>query len=121
MGNQMIKLSALYFSIGVLLGIGMGISHDFALTSAHAHINLLGWLSLGVTGILYRLYPSLAASSLARVHVWLHNIGLPIMIAGIVAAVLGEAALGATLASVGGILVVLGVLAFTWNVWTRLK
>lgn len=54
--------------IGVLLGIGMGIQQDFQLAPVHAHLNLVGWASLALFGIVYRIYPELGASRLAKVH-----------------------------------------------------
>lgn len=45
---------------GVSLGIAMGIAHDFHLAPVHAHVNLLGWTSLGLMGLTYRAWPELA-------------------------------------------------------------
>src|ERR1700692_2116266 len=39
---------------GMVLGIVMGISGDFTLAPAHAHINLVGWASLSLFGLAYR-------------------------------------------------------------------
>jgi cbb3-type cytochrome oxidase subunit 1 len=56
---------------GVSLGLFMGIKHDFMLAPVHAHLNLLGWVSLALFGIVYRLYPALAERRLAAVHFYL--------------------------------------------------
>jgi hypothetical protein len=40
--------------IGMGLGIAMGISQDFSLTPVHAHLNLLGWVSMLLYGLYYR-------------------------------------------------------------------
>lgn len=53
--------------VGVCLGIGMGISHDFHLAPVHAHLNLLGWTSLSLMGLTYRAFADLAAR---RVLAW---------------------------------------------------
>ncbi|MCB1883150.1 MAG: hypothetical protein KDG89_03985 [Geminicoccaceae bacterium] len=53
---------------GTGLGIGMGIAHDFELVPVHAHVNLLGWASLALFGLVYRVYPDLVRSRLALVH-----------------------------------------------------
>ncbi|WP_309664550.1 hypothetical protein [Tabrizicola sp.] len=39
---------------GMTLGIVMGISQDFALAPAHAHLNLLGWVTMAVYGLYHR-------------------------------------------------------------------
>jgi hypothetical protein len=57
--------------IGVCLGIYMGVNEDLQLVALHTHINLVGWASLALFGVIYRLYPELAASRLALVHFWL--------------------------------------------------
>ena len=41
-------------TVGMALGIGMGLSQDFSLTPAHAHLNLLGWVSMMLYGLYYR-------------------------------------------------------------------
>ena len=57
--------------VGVCLGIYMGVNEDFQLVAVHTHVNLVGWVSLALFGVIYRNYPELAASRLARVHFWL--------------------------------------------------
>jgi hypothetical protein len=52
--------AALCLTVGVCLGIWMGIRHDFHLAPVHAHLNLLGWTSLALIGLTYRAYPRLA-------------------------------------------------------------
>lgn len=44
-------LSAL---IGMGLGITMGILQDFTLAPAHAHLNLLGWVTMALYGLYHR-------------------------------------------------------------------
>lgn len=51
--------------VGVAMGIAMGIAHDFHLAPVHAHVNLLGWTSLGLMGLTYRAYPALEANRAA--------------------------------------------------------
>lgn len=39
---------------GMGLGIVMGISQDFTLAPAHAHLNLLGWVTMAIYGLYHR-------------------------------------------------------------------
>jgi hypothetical protein len=39
---------------GMSLGIAMAIRQDFTLAPAHAHLNLLGWVSMALYGLYYR-------------------------------------------------------------------
>lgn len=73
-----LRFAVVYLMLGVGMGIAMGVSHRFEYAPVHAHINLLGWVSLALFALIYHLHPQAAATRLARWHFWLHNIGLPI-------------------------------------------
>ncbi len=115
-GKAYLKIAVVYFTIGVLAGLTMGIIHDFRFSSVHAHVNLLGWVSMALFGVIYHLYPNAANSKLAKTQFWLHNIGVPVMLGGIALQILGvSAALPPTI--IGSIIVVIGVILFTINVF----
>jgi len=40
---------------------------------------------LAMAGVIYKLYPAAATTKLATAHFWLHNVGLPIFMAGLAA------------------------------------
>lgn len=65
---KFLLLGAIMLTAGVTLGVVMGIRHDFSLAPVHAHINLVGWASLSLFGIVYKLYPEMARSRLAAIH-----------------------------------------------------
>jgi cbb3-type cytochrome oxidase subunit 1 len=119
-GKTFIKIATVYFSIGVLIGLTMGIIHDFRFASLHAHVNLLGWVSTALFGIIYSIYPFAANTKLAKTHFWLHNIGFPIMMIGLAGEVLGiSAALPAMI--VGSLAIVIGTLLFAINTFKMLN
>src|SRR6478752_7199076 len=71
------KASSLSFQAAVLLvlvgmgwGIAMAASGDHSTMPAHAHLNLLGWVSLFLFGIFYHLHPAIDQSRAARLQVW---------------------------------------------------
>ena len=68
---QFLVLAALSLIVGVSLGIVMAASRDFQLMPVHAHLNLVGWVSLALFGLVYRAYPSLGMKRLARAHMLL--------------------------------------------------
>jgi cbb3-type cytochrome oxidase subunit 1 len=89
--TNLLRISTLLLLVGLTLGIVMGARHDFSLAPAHAHLNLLGFVSLFLAGLYYHAVPAAAASRLATIHAWLAVIGaisLPIGIGAI--ATLGE-------------------------------
>lgn len=115
-GKVYLKVATVYFTIGVLAGLTMGIIHDFRFTSVHAHVNLLGWVTMALFGLIYHFYPNAANSKLAKTQFWLHNIGVPVMLGGIALQVLGvSAALPPTI--IGSLAVVVGVILFMVNVF----
>lgn len=121
MGIRLIKISAIYFLIGVSLGYYMSIAHNYTLTGVHVHINLLGWTALTLAGIIYYLFPKLTTTKLGTFHFWLHNIGLPVMMVSLALMLTtGYTALTAGVA-IGATLVVIGILLFVINIFANLN
>ena len=115
-GVAMVKIAAIYMLIGLIVGMAMGISGDFSLSSVHAHISLLGWATMSITGMIYLVMPGCRKSRLAGLHFWGHNVGLPVMMLGLASLTYGLKDAEKTVA--GGSVIVLGsLLAFTVNVW----
>lgn len=98
---------------GMIWGIIMAVSNNHATLPAHAHLNLLGWVSLFLFGIYYRLHPSLETSMFAKAQVYVWIVGTIIMAIG-VALVHTQHAIGDPIAGVGSIIVLLDVLLFGW-------
>lgn len=65
---KFLLLGAIMLIGGVGMGIYMGIVHDFALSPIHAHTNLVGFVSLSLFGIVYRLFPELQERRPAKLH-----------------------------------------------------
>lgn len=119
-GALWLKLAVLYLIVGVGLGIMMGASEDFTMRPVHAHINLLGWATMALAGLVYSVYPLAAASKLAKAHFWLHNISLPVMAVSLAFVVAGQRALVPVLAF-SEIVAALGILVFAANIFLNLK
>jgi cbb3-type cytochrome oxidase subunit 1 len=73
------KLAVLFVIAGMAMGIGMAMAHDHSIMPAHAHLNLLGWVSLFLFGIYYKLNPALERSRLALVQVVVWSIGTVVL------------------------------------------
>ena len=121
MAIRFIQVSVVYFSLGVLLGMYMSMEHDYALTGVHVHINLLGWASFALAGIIYHLFPKAGNHILAKVHFWGSNIGLPLMMGGVTNLLLTESEQSAIFISIGATLVVISVILFTINVLKNVR
>lgn len=121
MAARFIQISTVYFAIGVLLGMYMSMAHNYVLTGVHVHINLLGWASMALAGIIYHLYPAAVNNKLAKFHFWGTNIGLPIMMLGLAALLLTGSGAFTPAISIGATIVVLSVLVFVYNVLKNVK
>jgi len=99
---------------GLIWGLVMAISQDFSTMPAHAHLNLLGWVSLFLFGIYYRLHPRMEGSRGAHVQVWIWIIGTIIMAIGITLVQTGHT-VGEPIAAVGSITVLLDALFFDFR------
>src|ERR1700751_1556390 len=82
-GSLMMCVSVVVLLCGMVLGIAMGISEDFTLQPAHAHLNLLGGVLLFLFGLYYRVVPTAGAMMLAKVQGWLHITGGILMPLGV--------------------------------------
>ena len=120
-GKTLLKISVVYFMIGISFGLYMSVTHAFNMATVHVHVNLLGWMSLALVGIFYHLYPSLEKTSLAKFHFWLHNIGLPVMMISIAMAIQGVGEYFFPLATLGGIVTLLGIFCFGFNVLFNMR
>jgi drug/metabolite transporter (DMT)-like permease len=83
------KLAVLFVIAGMAMGIGMAAAHDHSIMPAHAHLNLLGWVSLFLFGIYYKLNPALERSRLAFVQVVIWSVGTVVLTIGVAAIHLG--------------------------------
>ncbi len=100
--------------IGMAWGIQMAATGDHGLSPAHAHLNLLGWVTFAIYGFYYHLVPTASASRLAWVHFGLALLGLVLIVPGIAMAVSGS---GETLAKVGALVTLLSALVFLVVLW----
>jgi hypothetical protein len=88
-GTWFFTVAALCATVGMAWGIQMAATHDHLLSPAHAHLNLVGWVTMGLFGLYYRLTPA-AAGRLAWVHFALALAGVLSMVPGIALAILGQ-------------------------------
>ena len=96
---------------GMIVGIGMAMHQDFSLAPMHAHINLVGWASLGLFGLGYR--SGMAKNDgWAAAHFWVALAGVIVFPVGIYFALMRQIEVGAI---VGSLLVLLSMVLFGIN------
>lgn len=102
--------------VGMIWGLQMAASGDHSARPAHAHLNLLGWVSLFLFGIYYRLRPSLEHDVRAFIQVWLWLVGTVVQAVGVGLVHTGTEA-GEPLAIGGSLAVLAAMLLFGWLVF----
>jgi hypothetical protein len=107
-----LRIAIVYLIARLLLGIGMAASGDHGMMPAHAHINLVGWVTMALFGLVYRAYPNAARTSLARAHFWVVNVAAPPLTIGVLGITAGYPATFEPLAIVGSIVYAVGVVIF---------
>ncbi len=119
------KASSVSYPIAVLMalagmawGIHMGMIKDHSAMPAHAHLNLLGWVSLFLFGVFYQLHPALDRSRTALVQVGVWIVGTIVMTIGVAMLHTGNMA-GEPFAVIGSLLSVAAMLLFGWLVIRR--
>jgi len=115
-----LKLSVLYLLLGVAMGIAMGAKQDFTLRAVHAHVNLLGWATMALAGLIYSVFPQAGKSRLAKAHFWLQNISLPLMMGSLTILLLGNPKIAPVLV-ISEMLAAAGVIVFAVNIFKNLK
>jgi FtsH-binding integral membrane protein len=110
------KAAVLFVLAGMAWGMQMAISQDHSAYPAHAHLNLLGWVSLFLIGIYYRLHPALERARLAFVQIWVWIVGVIVQAIGVALVHTGNDKAEPAAAG-GSILVVVSMLLFVWMVF----
>ncbi|GKY86665.1 hypothetical protein [Sinisalibacter aestuarii] len=111
-----VAVAALCVTIGMGWGIQMSASGNHLLAGAHAHLNLVGWATMGLFGLYYHAVPAAAARSLAKVHFIVALAGVVLMVPGIALAITER---GEMLAVTGSLLTFASMLIFLFTVATN--
>jgi len=110
-------IAPIYVLLGMALGLYMGGSNDLSLYPAHAHLNLIGWVTMALCGTFYALARD-ASLKLAWTTFWLNNVAVVIMIPSLALMLkLGQQPQYVLPLAIGGFLALGAVLCFTVSVW----
>lgn len=115
MAIALVRIAAVYMLIGLGIGMFVGVTGRYAFISVHSHVSLLGWTTMALAALVYVAFPACERSRLAPVHFWLHNVGLPVMVGGLVVKAAGQTS-GEPVVALGSMLILAAMAAFTANV-----
>jgi peptidoglycan/LPS O-acetylase OafA/YrhL len=107
------KTATIFLLVGVAVGLHMGITENHSAMPAHAHINLLGWVTSALFGGYYALQPHRAEWRIAFVHFVVYAVGMVIMLPALYLKYTGYPEFEPLLAG-GSMIVGLGVLIFAY-------
>jgi len=110
--SRLYFITAIGFLVaGILVGLKMSIAHDYAATGAHAHINLLGWVTMAIFGTFHALNPLGAETRLAKAQYYVYTGGVLVMTPALYLLLTGNPAMEPVVAA-SSLVVFAGVLMF---------
>jgi hypothetical protein len=115
-----ILLAVIYLIVGVSFGIGMGATEKLQYAPVHAHINLLGWATMALAGLIYERFPRAGGSRLGVLHFWSFQILFPVLIAGLIFMFAGHPEMQPVLI-VGSLGILASLLMFAVNLFRNMK
>ncbi len=121
--RNFLLIGGLYLLVGISIGMYMGASQDHTLVPVHAHINLLGFTLMTVFGVVYHAFPAMAASTLGKLHFWLHEVGVLVLLAMLWMMIAGKIAEAAMfpVAPLAEAAIFVGIVCFVVNLYQHAK
>lgn len=113
------RTALLWFIATMAFGMYLGMTQQFGMSSPHAHMGLLGWVSSALFAFLWSFCGADDGPRFGPLHWAVHNLGVATMVAGLFATLRG-ADLGLVIA-LGGLVVLLGTIALAAMLWPRLR
>ncbi len=112
------KTAIIFLIVGISMGLQMSISGVHNVTGAHAHANLLGWVTMALFGGYYALNPAKASTRLATLQYGVFTLGIVVMVPSLYLLLQGYAAFE-PLVAVSSLIAFLGVLLFAVVVFAK--
>ncbi len=118
LAERYFKVAIVFLLLGLLVGLHMSISNNHSAHAAHAHINLVGWVTSALFGVYYALHPVKADTRLATAQFWIYVAGCVVMLPMLYFLVTGNESVEPLVAA-GSMLVFLGILLFAVVVFSN--
>lgn len=98
--------------VGMIYGVWLGASHHSNFANSHAHINLLGFVTSVLFGMLFWAFPAMAKSRAAIWQFVIYEVGIALLIIG---KILVDADGSETLfLKIGAMLTIIGTATMLW-------
>lgn len=112
------KTAIVFLVFGIGVGLYMSISGNHSIIGAHAHANLLGWVTMALFGVYYALNPAKAGGRLARIQYGVYTMGVVVLTPSLLFMLLGNPALE-PLVAISSLVTFAGVLLFGMVVFMK--
>ncbi|MEO5805662.1 hypothetical protein [Devosia sp.] len=112
------RTAVVFLIVGIAIGLHMSITQNHDVIGAHAHINLLGWVTSAIFGGYYALNPAKAGRPLATIHYYVYTLGVAVMAVSLYLLLKGNVALEPVVAA-SSLVTFAGVIIFAWTVFTK--
>lgn len=111
-----VAIALVLLLVGELVGFYMGLTSDMKLRPVHVTIVLVGFVTLTLFGVAFRLWPAMKTGTLAAAQFWLSVVG----VLGVVVGTWQYATTGgiAIVAPASALMIVASALLL-WLFWTR--
>ncbi|HEX9933526.1 MAG TPA: hypothetical protein VGB08_11850 [Allosphingosinicella sp.] len=114
------RTALLWFLATMGFGMYLGMTQQFGMSSPHAHMGLLGWVSSALFAFLYSFCGAGEdLPKLGTAHWAIHNLGVATMVVSLFLTLQGRD-MGPFIA-LGGLIVILGTLWLALALWPRLR
>jgi drug/metabolite transporter (DMT)-like permease len=111
------KIAIIFLIIGIGIGLNMAITEDHSVVAAHAHANLLGWVTMAIFGGYHALNPRKAEKRLVMIQYYVYTAGVAVMVPALYFMLLGNMAMEPVVA-VASVVTFIGVLLFAVIIFT---
>lgn len=111
MAQLYFRTAILFLIAGICIGIYMSMSGNHAVVGAHAHVNLLGWVTSALFGTYLALNPAKATGLLPRLQYIIYVLGVVVMGGSLYLMLDGNAAM-TPLVAAASLIAFAGVLLF---------
>lgn len=71
----LMRIAAIYGVIGALIGSDLAGRKDYTMVPGHAHILVVGWLTLFAYGMFYHVFKDIGMKKTALLHGWTSIVG----------------------------------------------
>ena len=113
-----VGMALMWLMLGMVLGLWIGWTHSTEYLSLHSTMLLPGFVALAVYGVLYRLWPEMKNSGLAKAQFWLASLGALGQVVGAYQ-LMRSGGSDMMLMTGSSVMAILGGMLMTWLFWHK--